>query len=71
MMDSVVWILNRNDGSVAGKFGHAGHCRASFTACTWLPRIRKAISIRARLRLANAFRSLCRRSKVGQNVGQI
>jgi 6-phosphogluconolactonase (cycloisomerase 2 family) len=25
MMNSVVWILNRNDGSVAGRIGHSGH----------------------------------------------
>jgi hypothetical protein len=25
IMDSRVWILNRNDGSVAGRFGHLGH----------------------------------------------
>jgi hypothetical protein len=25
IMDSKVWILNRNDGSVAGSFGHLGH----------------------------------------------
>jgi 6-phosphogluconolactonase (cycloisomerase 2 family) len=30
MMDSVVWILNRNDGSVAGKIGHAGHLPGQF-----------------------------------------
>ena len=30
MMNSVVWILNRNDGSVAGKIGHAGHRPGQF-----------------------------------------
>jgi hypothetical protein len=30
MMNSVVWILNRNDGSVAGRFGHAGHLPGQF-----------------------------------------
>jgi hypothetical protein len=25
MMNSVVWILNRNDGAVVGRIGHAGH----------------------------------------------
>jgi len=30
MMDSVVWILNRNDGSVAGRIGHSGHGPGQF-----------------------------------------
>jgi 6-phosphogluconolactonase (cycloisomerase 2 family) len=30
MMNSVVWILNRNDGSVAGRIGHAGHLPGQF-----------------------------------------
>jgi hypothetical protein len=32
MMDSAVWILNRNDGTVAGKIGHAGHLPGQFHA---------------------------------------
>jgi hypothetical protein len=30
MMNSVVWILNRNDGTVAGRIGHAGHLPGQF-----------------------------------------
>jgi len=30
MMDSVVWILNRSDGAVAGRIGHSGHGPGQF-----------------------------------------
>jgi len=30
MMNSVVWILNRQDGTVAGRIGHAGHLPGQF-----------------------------------------
>ena len=30
MMNSVVWIFNRNDGTVAGRIGHAGHLPGQF-----------------------------------------
>jgi len=30
IMNNVVWMLNRNDGTVVGKIGHAGHAGGQF-----------------------------------------